>query len=230
MLKGWVFMALMLVTLTVAAQKKKTAPPQANLKTGIDSLSYAMAVQVAEFYNMQGLDTISVSALQRGFQDVLQKKNLLMSKEQIDMTVQQKMQEYMMKKISANKLEGQKFLEENKKRNGVVSLPDGLQYEVLVHGDGPKPSPTDKITANYKGTLLNGFEFDNSYKRGTPLTISLKSVIKGWTEAISLMPKGSKWRVYIPSELGYGDRNSGQIPGGSLLIFEIELLDFSSQQ
>lgn len=222
---------LVMVSTPSLAQKKvdKTKKNTPVLKNGVDSLSYALGLQVAEFYKMQGLDTISGSAVQRAFEDVFQNKNLLMSKEQCDMTVQEQMELYMKKKINANKEEGKKFLEENKKRTGVVALPNGLQYEILIEGNGPKPKATDKVKAHYKGTLLNGFEFDNSYKRGTPLQISLNGVIKGWTEALQLMPVGSKWKIYIPSELGYGDRNSGQIPGGSLLIFEIELLDIVSQ-
>jgi FKBP-type peptidyl-prolyl cis-trans isomerase FklB len=116
-------------------------------------------------------------------------------------------------------------LEENKKRPGVITLPDGLQYEIIIKGTGPIPKATDTVQANYMGTLINGEEFDNSYKRGEPLTIPVSGVIRGWTEALEMMPVGSKWKLFIPSDLGYGDRGAGgAIPGGSALIFEIELL------
>jgi FKBP-type peptidyl-prolyl cis-trans isomerase FklB len=142
------------------------------------------------------------------------------------MNIQQKLQQFMTQKISAVKEAGIKFLEENKKRPGVITLPDGLQYEILTKGTGPVPKATDTVQANYMGTLINGEEFDNSYKRGQPLTIPVSGVIRGWTEALEMMPVGSKWKLFIPSDLGYGDRGAGgAIPGGSALIFEIELLN-----
>lgn len=132
----------------------------------------------------------------------------------------------MTKKISVVKEKGQKFLEENKKRAGVVTLPDGMQYEIVTKGTGPIPKATDTVKANYIGTLIDGYEFDNSYKRGEPLTIPVSGVIRGWTEALQMMPVGSTWKLYIPSDLAYGDRGAGgAIPGGSTLIFTIELLD-----
>lgn len=132
----------------------------------------------------------------------------------------------MTRKISGVKEAGQKFLEENKKRPEVVTLPDGLQYEIITKGSGPIPKATDTVRAHYAGTLLDGTEFDNSYKRGQPFTIPVSGVIRGWTEALELMPVGSKWKLYIPSDLAYGDRGAGgAIPGGATLIFTIELLD-----
>lgn len=132
----------------------------------------------------------------------------------------------MQKRISADKEAGKKFLEENKKRPEVVTLPSGLQYEVITKGTGPIPKATDTVRANYAGMLIDGTEFDNSYKRGQPITIPVTGVIAGWVEALQMMPVGSKWKLYIPSDLGYGDRGAGgAIPGGAALIFEIELLD-----
>ena len=131
----------------------------------------------------------------------------------------------MMAKNNAEKEKGAKFLEENKKKPGIVTLPDGLQYEIITKGTGAIPTAADTVKANYAGALLNGQEFDNSYKRGEPLIIPVSGVIRGWTEALQLMPVGSKWKLYIPSELGYGDRGAGAIPGGATLEFTIELLD-----
>ena len=131
-------------------------------------------------------------------------------------------------KAAANLQAGQEFLEENKKKPGVVTLPSGLQYEVLTEGTGSKPSATHKVTCHYHGTLIDGTVFDSSVRRGQPATFPLNAVIKGWTEGLQLMPAGSKWRFFIPPQLGYGDRQvSAQIGPNSTLIFDVELLSFS---
>jgi FKBP-type peptidyl-prolyl cis-trans isomerase FklB len=128
-------------------------------------------------------------------------------------------------KATANLKAGQEFLENNSKKTGVVSLPSGLQYEVISEGNGPKPKTTDKVTCHYHGTLIDGTVFDSSVKRGQPATFPLNMVIGGWTEGLQLMPQGSKWRFFIPPHLGYGDRQvSAQIGPNSTLIFEVELL------
>jgi FKBP-type peptidyl-prolyl cis-trans isomerase FklB len=131
-------------------------------------------------------------------------------------------------KAAANLKAGQDFLEENRKKPGVVALPSGLQYEVLVEGKGPKPVPTNKVTCHYHGTLIDGTVFDSSVRRGQPATFPLNGVIKGWTEGVQLMPAGSKWRFYIPAHLAYGDRQvSAQIGPNSTLIFDVELISFN---
>ncbi len=194
--------------------------------TGIDSLSYAIGVQVAEYYKTQGVEKLNTDYVKKAFNDVLNNKPLVISEDECNMNIQQKLQEFMTKKTSAIKEQGQKFLEENKKRAGVVTLPDGMQYEIVTKGTGPIPKATDTVQANYIGTLIDGNEFDNSYKRGAPLTIPVSGVIRGWTEALEMMPVGSTWKLYIPSDLAYGDRGAGgAIPGGSTLIFTIELLN-----
>lgn len=120
---------------------------------------------------------------------------------------------------------GAKFLADNGKREGVTQTASGLQYEVLTKADGPKPAVTDTVSVHYRGTLLNGTEFDSSYKRGEPATFPLQGVIKGWTEALQLMPVGSKWKLFIPSELAYGERGAGSDIGpNETLVFEVELL------
>lgn len=124
-----------------------------------------------------------------------------------------------------NKAKGQAFLAENKKKPGVVETPSGLQYKIIKNGNGPKPKFTDSVTVHYAGTLINGTEFDSSYKRNSPATFGLQQVIAGWTEGLQLMNVGSKCMLYIPSDLGYGDNGNPRIPGGSTLIFEVELLD-----
>jgi FKBP-type peptidyl-prolyl cis-trans isomerase FklB len=119
---------------------------------------------------------------------------------------------------------GKAFLEENKKKEGVKTLPSGLQYKVLAEGSGKIPKASDNVTVNYKGTLINGTEFDSSYKRGKPTTFQVDKVIRGWTEALQLMKEGSKWQLFIPLELGYGERGAEPVPPNSVLIFEVELI------
>jgi len=130
----------------------------------------------------------------------------------------------------SNKKEGEDFLAANKSKEGVVTLPSGLQYKVLKEGTGPKPSPADSVVCNYRGTLINGTEFDSSYKRGQPATFPVNGVIKGWTEALQLMPVGSKWQLFIPPDLAYGQRGAGaDIGPNATLIFEVELLSIQGK-
>ncbi len=140
--------------------------------------------------------------------------------------VRKEQQEKMQQAGVANNTEGEAFLAENKRKEGVVTLPSGLQYKVLTAGTGPKPTASDSVVCNYRGTLINGTEFDSSYKRGQPATFGVGQVIKGWTEALQLMPVGSKWQLFIPSSLAYGEQGAGggQIGPNSTLIFEVELL------
>lgn len=217
---------LLLLPGAFAFGQNKQMPKQAPLLSSIDSLSYAIGVQVAQFYKNQGADSLNTAVLRNAFDDVYNQKKLLLTQGQANMTIQQKLQEYMDKKNNAVKEEGRKFLEANKLKPGIITTPSGLQYEILVKGTGPKPKATDTVMAHYSGSLINGKEFDNSYKRGKPLEIPVSGVIQGWVEALQMMPVGSKWKLYVPSGLGYGDRGAGgAIPGGSALIFEIELLD-----
>ena len=227
-----IFLVLLLPFSITFAQTKKPAKPStpvaktATTMNGTDSLSYSIGVQVAEYYKTQGVEKINTEYLKKAFNDVFNDKPLAISEDECNMNIQQKLQEFMAKKISGVKEAGQKFLEENKKRPGVVTLPDGMQYEIVTKGTGAIPKSTDTVKANYIGTLIDGKEFDNSYKRGEPLSIPVSGVIRGWTEALEMMPVGSTWKLYIPSDLAYGDRGAGGvIPGGATLIFTLELLD-----
>lgn len=227
-----IFLLLLLPFSTTFAQTKKPSKPVISATkapvtmNGTDSLSYAIGVQVAEYYKTQGVEKLNTDYVKKAFNDVFNDKPLAISEDECNMNIQQKLQEFMTKKISGVKEVGQKFLEENKKRPGVTTLPDGMQYEIVTKGTGPIPKATDTVKANYIGTLIDGKEFDNSYKRGQALVIPVSGVIRGWTEALQLMPVGSKWKLYIPSDLAYGDRGAGgAIPGGATLIFTIELLD-----
>lgn len=131
---------------------------------------------------------------------------------------------------ATNKKEGDAFLAANKAKEGVTTLPSGLQYKILTAGTGPKPTATDSVVCNYRGTLINGKEFDSSYKRGQPATFPVNGVIKGWTEALQLMPVGSKWQLVVPPDLAYGDRGAGaDITPGATLIFEVELMSIQDK-
>ncbi len=145
--------------------------------------------------------------------------------------VQKQQQEKMQEIAAKNKSDGGAFLAANKDKEGVVTLPSGLQYKILNAGDGPKPTASDSVVCNYKGTLINGTEFDSSYKRGQPATFGVGQVIKGWTEALQLMPVGSKWQLFIPSSLAYGERGEprGGIEPNATLIFEVELLSIQEK-
>ena len=214
----------------MAQSKKPVAKPiPAKVYSSTDSLSYALAIMVADFYKNQGLDRVNSDMIKMAFDDVYNNKPLLISQEQANMTIQEKMQEFMSKKSNGAKEESTKFLEANKKRPGVITLPSGLQYEILTKGSGAVPKESDHVKAHYAGTLINGKEFDNSYKRGEPIEIPVTGVIKGWIEALQLMPVGSKWKLFIPSDLAYGDRGQGPIPGGSALIFDIELIEIMAK-
>lgn len=226
------------IAVNVTAQTKKTSTIKntnasknfrsslPTIKNSTDSFSYAIGFEAASYYKTQGAKSINSELIKKAFEDVFKNKKTLLTPEQCSMTIQQKLMAYMTNKSTIIKEEGKKFLAENKKRSGVIELPSGLQYEIIKQGTGPKPKATDTVKAHYSGSLINGQEFDNSYKRGQPLEIPVGGVIQGWVQALQLMPVGSKWKLFIPSDLGYGDRGAGgAIPGGSALIFEIELIE-----
>ena len=212
---------------TTKAPVKKTgtaAAPTNPLKTASDSLSYAMGINMGSYLKQQGVDHLNYAMLNKALEEVFGGKKTALTDEQAAMTIQQKMQEFMAKKANVNKEEGKRFLAENKKRPGVIELSDGLQYEVIRRGTGPMPTDTSTVKVNYAGFLLNGKKFDASADHGGAATFPLNRVIKGWTEGLKQMPVGSSFKFYIPSDLAYGDNASGPIPGGSLLIFNVDLL------
>jgi FKBP-type peptidyl-prolyl cis-trans isomerase FklB len=188
-------------------------------------------MNVGQNLKMQGYE-INPAVLTKGMKDVLDSIPTLITEEQaqtILMSSQQqiaaKQQEVMKIQAEKNKKEGEAFLAENKKKEGVITLPSGLQYKIITNGSGRKPAPTDTVTVNYRGTLIDGKEFDSSFKHGQPATFVLNAVIKGWTEGLQQMPVGSKWNLYIPPDLAYGDRGAANvIPPNATLIFEVELL------
>lgn len=227
-------------SLSIMAQApvKKTAPAASThhtpaktgtvvtLKTTEDSLSYAIGLSVANFYKQQDITNINTALVTRAINDVTRKNKLLIDEQQANSCIVGYMQKAKSAKASGNKKIGEDFLAANKLKPGVVTLPSGLQYLVLKEGTGPKPGPTDKVRCHYHGTLIDGRVFDSSVDRGQPIELTVNGVIPGWTEALQLMSVGSKWRLFVPSNLAYGDQQAGQlIAPGSTLIFEVELLD-----
>lgn len=196
------------------------------IKTSSDSAGYAIGTRIAQNLKAQGLDKVNITLLQKAISDVFLNKKPVIADTLLDQCIgrfQQKAQE---QKASKPKAEGKLFLANNAKRPGVVSLPSGLQYEILKAGSDTAPKPTleSKVKCHYHGTLINGKVFDSSVDRGEPITFPLNGVIKGWQDALQLMTVGSKWKLFVPSDLAYGDRSTGPIPAGSTLIFEVELL------
>lgn len=207
---------------------------KSDLKTLNEKVGYSIGLDVGRNMKTQGVD-IDVKTFMQGLKDGLSAdtslKPLLSDTEIRQIMVQY--QEDMMKKqkekskVSGekNKADGEKFLAANKSKPGVVTLPSGLQYKIIKKGSGKTPTAEDKVTANYKGTLIDGTEFDNSYKRGEPATFPVTGVIKGWTEALQIMKEGDIWELYIPSALGYGENQAGpQIGPNSVLVFQVELV------
>ncbi|MCG2615011.1 FKBP-type peptidyl-prolyl cis-trans isomerase [Terrimonas sp. NA20] len=219
------------------AAKPGTAKPAArpaatltSLKNQTDSASYAMGVSLASFYKSQGFSNINSSIVSKAINDVMGSKTLILDEMACNMVMNQIMTDMQTSKSKPNIEKGEAFLRQNKTKAGVKTTASGLQYEVVTEGTGAKPSAADSVTVNYRGTLIDGSEFDNSYKRGEPITFPLNRVIQGWTEGVQLMSVGSKYKFYIPHTLGYDMRDTPTIPAGSVLVFEVELLDVKKAQ
>jgi FKBP-type peptidyl-prolyl cis-trans isomerase FklB len=220
---------------TGQATKPRIQPPLV-LKTQKDKVSYALGMSLGSKLHQQSVE-VDPAIILRGLKDALAGGKLLLTDQeagaafaQLNAEVGKRAEEKMKLAAEPYKKEGQEFLTANKTKEGVVTLPSGLQYKVLTEGTGAKPAATDYVSCNYRGTLVNGKEIDSSYKRGQPVTFPVSGVIKGWTEALQLMPVGSKWQLFIPSDLAYGDRNMGaDIPPGATLVFEVELLSIQTK-
>jgi FKBP-type peptidyl-prolyl cis-trans isomerase len=201
------------------------------LKTQKEKISYGIGVDMARNFKLQGIE-FDANILIKGFRDESSGGKLLMTEDDMRATLNAYQSEIMQKRAQAmkaaaeeNKKAGDAFLAENKKREGVVALPSGLQYKILKAGDGRKPTDTDMVECNYRGALINGTEFDSSYRTGKPAPFKVAGLIPGWTEALKLMPVGSKWQLFIPPHLAYGERGAGRDIGpNATLVFEIELV------
>jgi FKBP-type peptidyl-prolyl cis-trans isomerase len=205
----------------------KTGTPL-TLKTQKEKTSYALGMNIGTGLHKQGV-TMDPALVAKGLRDAMNGSKTLMTEDearaaltQLQTDVRAKMQAKAQEAAGPNKKAGDEFLAANKGKDGVVTLPSGLQYKILKDGSGPKPTPTDTVSCNYKGTFIDGKEFDSS--KGTPVSFPVNGVIKGWTEALQLMPVGSKWQLWIPGDLAYGDGGRPGIPPASTLVFEVELV------
>lgn len=212
----------------VKAKPAATAPakPAAPVfKNQLDSASYAFGVSIGNDIKSRGVNGLNYSLLAKAMSDVFAAGGPALSPEKCQELIMSFLGSIEKKKFEANITEGSKFLSENSKKAGIVTLPSGLQYQVITPGTGVKPKSTDEVTVHYKGTLLNGKQFDSSYDRGEPATFMLNQVIPGWTEGLQQMPAGSKYRFFIPYALAYGERAAGpDIPPYSTLMFDVELI------
>ena len=192
----------------------------------MDKFSYAIGLGIGQNLLSMGAQGINVDDFAQAISDVLNRKETVISHNEAREIVNKYFEELEAKMNAENIEKGKAFLAENAKKEGIITLPSGLQYQVLQDGNGKKPSATDRVKCHYEGTLIDGTLFDSSIKRGQPAVFGVNQVIRGWVEALQLMSEGSKWRLFIPSELGYGAQQAGElIPPHSTLIFEVELIE-----
>ena len=191
----------------------------------MDKLSYALGLSMGNNFKSSGIQTLSVTDFANGVKAVYEGEKPEMTYDEAKQVINDFFTQMQREVNDRNRAEGEAFLAENKKKSGVVVLPSGLQYEVLTEGKGKKPAATDRVQCHYHGTLINGEVFDSSIERGEPAVFGVSQVIPGWGEALQLMPEGSKWRLFIPSDLAYGENGAGgKIAPNSTLIFDVELL------
>ena len=220
-----IVLGVVLLVSQANAEEKKA------LQTAKEKQSYSIGADIGSKLKSQSID-IDTDLFSQGVKDAFSGGKLLMTEQEMKDTLTALQKELMEKQAERNKQvgeknkkEGEAFLSENKKKEGVKTLPSGLQYKVIKEGTGKTPKAEDTVVTNYRGTLIDGTEFDSSYKRGQPATFPVKGVIPGWTEALQLMKEGSKWELFIPSNLAYGERGAGSTIGpNATLIFEIELI------
>ena len=221
--------------ITEAQPAAAPAPAAAPSMSEADKLSYVIGMQIGKSFKSQEFEA-NISVLVKGIEDVQAGREPVIPESEVkeimmahQRKVMAKLQEKKRIEGEANAAKGKEFLAQNKANEGVVELPSGLQYKVLTEGTGKTPVSDSRVKVNYRGTLLDGTEFDSSYKRNTPAEFAVNGVIKGWTEALLLMKEGAKWQLFIPSDLAYGERGTGNIPPNSVLTFEVELLEVMAQ-
>ncbi len=226
-------MKISFFTIALSVAFASLAPAaETELKDQKDKVSYSIGLDIGNTLKRQLID-VNADLLNKGIQDGLQGNKALMTDEQMKETMATFQKDMLAKQAAAkkasgekNKAEGEKFLAENKKKEGVKTTASGLQYKVEKEGSGPNPKPTDTVKVNYRGTTIDGTEFDSSYKRGTPATFPVNRVIKGWTEALQLMKPGAKYKLFIPADLAYGERGAGSDIGpDATLLFDVELIE-----
>jgi FKBP-type peptidyl-prolyl cis-trans isomerase len=223
-LKWMVVLGFWLLAAQVSAQET------AVLNTPKDKVSYGLGVGVARNFKRQGIE-VDVDLLVKGLKDALSGQKLLLSEDDLRATMKGFQEEMRQKQAQAakiaaeaNKKAGEAFLAENQKKEGVVTLPSGLQYKILKAGNGKNPTDDDTVECQFRATLIDGTEFDSSQRAGNPVSFGIKGTIAGWKEALKLMPVGSKWQIFVPPQLAYGEHSVGAIGPNSTVIFEVELL------
>ena len=224
-MKNKLFILGVAATLVACNQENYT---NAELTTQIDSVSYSLGISVANNLKNSGFESIETDAMASAFNDVFSDKEVRITEDEANLLIQDYFLELSEKKSQEANAEGSSFLIENAKKEGVITTSSGLQYEIITNGTGATPSESDKVTVHYHGTLLDGTVFDSSVDRGQPATFPVNGVIPGWVEALQLMNVGSKYKLYIPSDLAYGERGAGGAIGpNATLIFEVELLSIN---
>jgi len=234
MKKGLLLISGLILVAGLMAQKTpkttKSKPVQTNasamvFKNLVDSFSYAAGLNVARNMKEQGISTLNTALMSRAIQEVFSNKAATFSDDAVNSCIQRQMEIFSKEKLEEERARGIAFLEANKRNPGVFTLPSGLQYKIIKMGDSTthRPKLEDTVVVNYIGSFVDGREFENSVKRGQPAVFALKGVISGWTEILQMMPVGSHWKVFIPSELGYGAAGNGSIPPNAALVFEIML-------
>ena len=231
-MKKTILLALIILTTCnlFAQSKKKSATPAtstiAKLNNQTDSLSYSIGIMVASFYKQQGITKINDTLVNKAIKDKMSGDSTLLTEQQCNQVLMGFIEKAKADKAAAAKKQGEAFLSSNKTKPGVVTTASGLQYLILKEGTGPKPTLNDKVKCDYEGRLIDGTIFDSSIKQGKPIEFAVNGVIAGWTEALQLMNTGSKYRLFIPSNLAYGDQQMGSdIKPGSTLIFDVDLIE-----
>jgi FKBP-type peptidyl-prolyl cis-trans isomerase FklB len=214
-----VLISVMMIATSLAQKGKKN-----RLENKADSVSYAIGVSIGNSIKNQKITDLNLKKFYNAIEEVMENEETKFTLDESQKIIQAYMAELQESQKKENLISANKFLEENKKRDGVIVIQEGLQYEILQEGSGESPVSSSKVKTHYKGTLLDGSIFDSSYQRGEPIEFQLGRVIKGWQEALKQMKPGAKWKLYIHPDLGYGERATEDIPANSLLIFEIELL------
>ena len=192
----------------------------------MDKVSYALGLSIGNNFQNSGINDLQIEDFVKGLKDILGGQTPEISYDEAKQVINDYFMKLQKEKFEINKKAGEEFLNINKGKAGVVTLPSGLQYQVLQKGEGPKPTASDKVKCHYHGTLINGTVFDSSVQRGEPAVFGVSQVIPGWVEALQLMPVGSKWRLFIPSDLAYGEHGAGEaIEPNSALVFDVDFLD-----